>query len=311
MPPTAKLQSFGKQKHLVTPEERATLRRLAKELEPEHGPDRWKEMCATSEICLRLGLNTKQLRKVVKVKPLEPPSTAQWSDELQTQLVAAVAAHGRLWAVIRRDAADGAFRPFRLEDLRHHYDKPAAKPGYLVGGTRVRGVTLVGRGRFQVTFNRKYVGMCHTLPDAAALWDKHARAAGLPDSALNALPEEAVQQALEAFPDPAPKREHAKYSMSDDGGSISLRAGHCMTREAFLAAAESYVKQCTSPSRCTWGGLAQRLGMGDLVGKSHAVHFCFAALRGVDHKKTLWQAYHGVDEEAPPAAAAAGDAQAA
>jgi hypothetical protein len=300
------MRRLGTQKHLVTPEERATLRRLAKELEAQ-GPGRWQVLRAT-ELGMRLGLTTKQLRDVVKVKPLEPPSTAQWSDALQTQLVEAVAAHGRVWAAIRADAAGGAFRPFRLEELRRHYDNPqgAKPPAYRVGGKPVHGVSLSGR-RFQVTFNGKYVGLRATLVEAAALWDEQARAAGLPESALNALPADAVQQASDA--EPAPIRGHAKYKMSDDGGSISLRAGHSMTREAFLAAAESFAKQCISQSRCSWGGLAQRLDMGDLVGKSHAVHACWAALMGVNRKTTLWQAYHGGEEEAPPAAAAAGDAQ--
>ena len=312
--PEPKFQRIGKLKPLVSREDRAELRRLAKELECE-GPARWK-MIATSGIGLRLGFTTKQLRDVVKQKAQEPPSSAPWSDELQSLLLAEVAARGRVWAVIRREGANGAFSAFRPEDLRRHYDEDSGVETqvckqYTVGGQRVRGVTLVKGGRYQVCFRGKYLGLCETLVEAAAKWDEAARAAGLPETMLNAVPPDA---AAGASCDPAPVRKHAKLSISDDGTTVSLFPGHSMKREAFLAAAEALSKRARNHSVCTWGALAHQLGMGDLIGKSAAVHACWAALMGLDMKKTMWEVYRNGDGEAMSganhAAASAGAAPA-
>ena len=307
--PEPKLQRIGKQASLVSREDRATLRRMAAELQ---GPGRWKEICA-SEIGVRLGLTTKQLRNVTRVKPLEPPSTAQWSDELQRLLLAEVASRGRSWVAIRDEGAGGAFRAFRSEDLRRHYDTPPAEPrhGYMVGARRVRGVTLVKDGRYQVTFQQRYVGLRDTLAEAAALWDAQARAAGLPDSELNGVVPE--PDAAGAPRDAPVKRECAQYTRSADGATVSLRAGHAMPAEAFLAAAAAMCKEESRQSSVTWGALARRLGCGDLVGKSAAVHACWAELMGVDMKTTLWEAYRGNGRQRAPntAAPAAEDAAAA
>ena len=296
--PEPKFQRIGKLKPLVSREDREELRRLAKLYECE-GPTRWKTIAA-SEIGVRLGFTTKQLRDVVKKKPQEPPSSAPWSDELQSLLLAEVAARGRVWAIIRREGANGAFSAFRPEDLRRHYDEDSSVETqvckqYTVGGRRVRGVTLVKGGRYQVCFRSKYLGLCETLVEAAAKWDEAASAAGLPETMLNAVP---VDAAACASCDPAPVRKHAKLSMSDDGTTVSLFPGHSMTREAFLAAAEALSKRARNHSVCTWGALAQQLGMGDLIGKSAAVHACCAALMGVDMKKTMWEVYRSGGGEA-------------
>ena len=302
--PEPKFQRIGKGQPRVSREDRATLRRMAAELAAE-GPSRWKTICA-SDIGQRLGFTTKQLRDVVKQKAQEPPSSAQWSDTLQSTLVEEVAARGRVWAVIRREGADGAFSAFRPEDLRRRYDEdtsvarmPVCKQ-YAVGGQRVRGVTLVKGGRYQVCFRGKYVGLCETLVEAAAKWDEEARSAGFDESRLNAVPQDAAAAAAGG-----PVRQHAKYSMSEDGTTISLFQGHSLSPAAFLAAAEALCKQARNHSACTWGALAHHLGMGDLIGKSAAVHSCFASLLGVDMKTTMWDVYRSGDGEAMPAATAA------
>ena len=304
--PDAKFQRIGKLKPCVSREDRAELRRVAKELEPE-GPARWK-MIAASPLGQRLGFTTKQLRDAVKQKPQEPPSSAPWSDELQQLLLEEVASRGRVWADSRRDGAGGAFSAFRSEDLRRHYDEDssiqtAVCKQYTVGGQRVRGVTLVKGGRYQVCFRGKYIGLCTTLLEAALKWNEAARAAGVAESELNALPADAAADAG-APRDPALKRKHAKYSMSDDGTAVSLFPGHSMTRQAFLATAEALCKRARNHSVCTWGALAHQLGMGDLIGKSAAVHACWAALTGSDMKKTMWELYHSGGGEARSAGVA-------
>ena len=308
--PDAKFQRLGKLKPLVSREDREELRRLAKELEPE-GPARWKTIAA-SAIGLRLGFTTKQLRDVVKKKAQEPPSSAVWSEEHQKLLLEEVAARGRVWAIIRRDGAGGAFSAFRPEDLRRHYDEDssietAVCKQYTVGGQRVRGVTLVKGGRYQVCFRGKYIGLCETLVEAAAKWDEVARAAGVAESELNALPAD-VAAAAGAARDPALVRKHAKYVMSDDGTAVSLFPGHSMTREAFLATAEALCKRARNHSVCTWGALAHLLGMGDLIGKSAAVHACWAALTGCDMQKTMWEVYRSGGQATSAGLAAAASA---
>lgn len=290
--PNPKRQQIGSTPR-VSSEDRATLRAMAEEFKV-HGPERWN-MIRASDIGQRLGFGNKELRSIVKVKRSMPSTGAPWSDELQTKLVAEVAKRGREWEAIRRDGAGGAFVAFSSEVLRRNYDKaraelPSGFKEYFVKGKKVHGVSLIRGNHYQVVFKTAYIGSYKTVAEAASKWDEVARAAGVPESELNNLPQEVVEAAIKEYSSSAPKPARARYIMSEDGKHVSFHGGQFIPRETFLAAAEELYKQSPCNSYCTWGSLANKLGLDRLIGKSHAVHLCWIGLTASD--KTIFQFYN-------------------
>jgi hypothetical protein len=293
--PNPKMQRLGNTPKVST-EDRATLRAMAEEL-LVRGPERWN-IIRTSDIGQRLGFDNRQLREIVKVKRSMTSTGAPWSDELQTKLFAEVSKRGREWEDIRRNGADGAFVAFTSEVLRKNYDKeragfPSGFKEYFVEGKKVRGMSLVKGNQYQVVFKGAYIGFCRTIAEAASKWDEAARAAGVPESELNNLPQEVVEAAIKEYSPSDSKPSRAKYIMSKDGTQVSFHGGQFISRETFLVAAEELYKQSPCNAYCTWGALANKLGLNHLIGKSRAVHLCWIGLTATD--KTIFQFYNDLN----------------